>query len=230
MKLGGLQKTSLLDYPDKLSAILWTIGCNFHCPFCYNVHLVEGTVTPLPEEEVLEFLKKRKHQLDGVVLTGGEPLLQADILSFTKKLKDMKYLIKIDTNGSCPAVLSDLLDGKLVDYVAMDIKAPQEKYPELTGMITDLTAIQQSIELLLNSDVEYEFRTTVIPNMLTKEDIISIAKWIEGAEKYCLQQFKKDTSLLLPSMEEVTPYSKKEMVAMMEEVQPYIKTVELRGI
>lgn len=230
MKIGGLQKTSLLDYPEKLSSIIWTVGCNYHCPFCYNINLVNQKITPIAEEEILTFLHQRTKQIEGVVITGGEPLLQEDILSFTKQIKDLGYLIKIDTNGSQPSVLSELLDKRLVDYVAMDIKAPQEKYPELTGIITDLTAVQQSIDLLMNSDVDYEFRTTVIPGFLTKDDIISIARWIEGAKTYCLQQFKTDTPLLLESLQQKAPYSKGEIMDMVEEVKPYVQFVVVRGV
>jgi pyruvate formate lyase activating enzyme len=230
MKIGGFQKTSLLDYPEKLSAIIWTMGCNYHCPFCYNVSLVNQSVTPIDEQEILSFLKQRTKQLEGVVITGGEPLLQEDILKFTKKIKDMGFLVKLDTNGSAPEVLSELLDKQLVDYVAMDIKAPQEKYPELTGIITDITAVQQSIDLLINSDVDYEFRTTIIPEALNKGDIVSIAQWIEGAKMYCLQQFKAETPLLLNSMNQKTPYSKKDILEIVEDIKPYVQFVVVRGV
>jgi len=230
MKIGGFQKTSLLDYPDKLSAIIWTVGCNYHCPFCYNVGLVKKSTTPLDEQEILSFLAQRTKQLEGVVITGGEPLLQEDILQFTKKIKDMGFLVKIDTNGSAPEVLSELLDQQLVDFVAMDIKAPQEKYPELTGIITDITAVQQSIDLLMNSDVDYEFRTTVIPEFLNKDDIVNIAKWVEGAKTYCLQQFKADTPTLLDSMTMKTPYEKKVLMEMVEDIKPYVQFVVIRGV
>ena len=230
MNIGGFQKTSLLDYPEKLSAIIWTIGCNYHCPFCYNVSLVNQSVTPIDEQEILSFLKQRTKQLEGVVITGGEPLLQKDIVTFTKKIKDMGFLVKMDTNGSQPAVLSELLDKHLVDYVAMDVKAPQEKYPELTGIITDIIAVQQSIDLLMNSEVDYEFRTTIIPEFLTKEDIVSIAQWIEGAKTYCLQQFKQDTPLLLTSMNRKTPFSKKDLLDIVEDIKPYVQFVVLRGV
>src|SRR5512136_682372 len=132
MNIGGLQKTSLLDYPDLISAIVWTVGCNFRCPFCYNKDLVLGKVENIAEEDVLSFLKKRKGLLEGLVISGGEPLIQNDIIQFCEKVKKIGYLIKIDTNGINPEVLQELIDKKLVDYIAMDIKAPKEKYNDLT--------------------------------------------------------------------------------------------------
>ena len=145
MKIGGFQKTSLLDYPDQLSAIIWTIGCNFKCPFCYNKNLVDGKVESIPEEEVLSFLEKRQDMLDGLVISGGEPLLQKDIVQFTEKVKKLGYLIKIDTNGMYPDELKELIDKKLVDYVAMDVKAPKNKNDKLVGVKADVKKIEKSI-------------------------------------------------------------------------------------
>jgi pyruvate formate lyase activating enzyme len=127
MKIGGFQKTSLLDYPDRISAIVWTSGCNFHCPFCYNKNLALGTAELFPEDEILSFLSKRKEQLEGVVISGGEPLVQEDIVDFIEKIKDLKFLVKIDTNGQFPEKLRELLEEQLVDYIAMDVKAPRGK-------------------------------------------------------------------------------------------------------
>ena len=134
MKIGGFQKTSLLDYPENVSAIAWTVGCNFSCPFCYNKDLVKGNVGLFSEEEIFSFLEKRKGLLDGLVISGGEPLMQKDIVDFITKVKKLGYLVKIDTNGSYPEKLKELIDKKLIDYVAMDVKAPKKKYDELTGV------------------------------------------------------------------------------------------------
>ena len=142
MKIGGIQKTSLLDYPDTISAIIWTIGCNFRCPFCYNKDIVFGKVETISEEEVISFLEKRKGLLEGLVISGGEPLMQKDIVQFAEKVKKLGYLIKIDTNGMYPDKLRQLIDKKLIDYIAMDIKAPKNKYDNLTGVKTDIKKIE----------------------------------------------------------------------------------------
>ena len=150
MKIGGFQKTSLLDYPDNISAIVWTVGCNFNCPFCYNKDIVNGNVEFVPEEDIIEFLKTREKLLDGIVITGGEPFLQKDIEDFIKKIKKLGFLVKIDTNGTFPKPLQKLIDEKLVDYVAMDVKAPKKKYEDLSGVKTDVSKINKSIETLKN--------------------------------------------------------------------------------
>ena len=141
MKIGGFQKTSLLDYPDRISAIVWTSGCNFRCPFCYNKNLAFGNAELFPMDEILSFLSKRKEQLEGVVISGGEPLIQEDIVDFVEKIKELGLLIKVDTNGAFPEKLSELLEKQLVDYVAMDVKAPREKYHQLTGIDVDILKI-----------------------------------------------------------------------------------------
>ena len=184
MNIGGLQKTSLLDYPDTISAIIWTVGCDFLCPFCYNKDLVLGKVGVIPEEEVLSFLEKRKGMLEGLVISGGEPLMQKDIVQFAEKVKKLGYLIKIDTNGMYPEKLKELIDKKLVDYIAMDVKAPNSKYDELTDVKTDIKKIEKSIEIIRNSKLDYEFKTTFVPELLTKEDIVSIAKWLKGSKRF----------------------------------------------
>ena len=171
MQIGGFQKTSLLDYPDTISAIIWTVGCNFNCPFCYNPQLVKKTKNTISEEEVLSFLKKRKGLLEGVSISGGEPFLQKDIADFIKKVKKFGYLVKIDTNGTFPDRLKELIEKKLVDYVSMDVKAPKEKYGQLTGVKTDIKKIEISIDIIKKIAPDYEFKTTFVPELLTKEDI-----------------------------------------------------------
>jgi len=230
MKIGGFQKTSLLDYPDCISAILWTIDCNFRCPFCYNKDLVYGTATPISEEDVFSYLKKRRTMLEGVVLSGGEPLLQKDIIEFIEKVKKLGYLVKIDTNGSLPEKLKELIDKKLVDYVAMDVKAPKKKYNQLTGVKTDIAKIEQSIDLIKNTAPKYEFKTTFIPELLTKEDIIAIAKWLEGAKQFYLQQFKLNTPLVSSKLEKTTPYPKEYLFETLETIKPYFKSCDVRGV
>ena len=230
MKIGGLQKTSLLDYPNAISAIIWTAGCNFRCPFCYNRDLVFGQIETIPEEEVLSFLEKRKGLLEGFVISGGEPLMQKDIVQFAEKVKKLGYIIKIDTNGMYPNKLRELIDKKLVDYIAMDIKAPKNKYDNLSGVKTDIKKIEKSIEIIRNSSLDYEFKTTFAPNLLTKEDIISIAKWLEGSRRFYLQQFKNDAPLVSPKLQDVSPHSKEEFIDTLKDVKQYFESCDVRGI
>jgi len=230
MKIGGLQKTSLLDYPDKLSAIIWTVGCNFKCPFCYNKDLVEGNADLISEDEIFSFLEKRKGLLEALVISGGEPLIHKDILSFCEKVKKLGYLIKIDTNGTFPEKLKELIDKKLVDYVSMDVKAPKKKYNSLSGVKTDIKKIEKSIEIIKNSGVDYEFKTTFVPDFLKKEDIIDIGKWLKNSKKYYIQQFKNDTPVLSSKLIDMSPYPKEELIDTLEKVKPFFKISNIRGI
>ena len=230
MKFGGFQKTSLLDYPDQISAIVWTIGCNFSCPFCYNPQLVKGNVEQISEDEIFSFLKKRKGVLEGLSISGGEPLLQDDVVDFTKKVKKLGYLVKIDTNGTFPDRLKELIEKKLVDYVAMDVKAPKKKYNQLTGVKTDIKNIEKSIDIIKKTAPDYEFKTTFVPDLLKKEDILKIAQWLEGSKTYFLQQFKVNTPLISSSLEKITPYPKEYIVETFEEIQSYFKKCEMRGV
>lgn len=230
MKIGGFQKTSLLDYPDRISAIVWTSGCNFRCPFCYNRKLALGTTELFPDEELLSFLSKRRGLLEGVVISGGEPLLQDDLADFIKKIKKLGLLVKVDTNGTFPEKLHGLLDQQLVDYVAMDVKAPKGKYRELAGTNVELDKIDASVELIKTNAPAYEFRTTVVPTLLKKEDIIDIAKWLAGAERYYLQQFKPLSPLVSTTLEQVIPYPKEYLVEILAEITRYFKQCSIRGV
>ena len=230
MKIGGFQKTSLLDYPELISAIIWTVGCNFRCPFCYNKDLIDGKVELISEDEVLSFLKKRKGLLEGLVISGGEPLMQKDITEFISKVKKLGYLIKIDTNGMYPKKLKELIDKKLVDYVAMDVKAPKNKYDKLSGVKTDISKIEKSIDIIRNDAPDYEFKTTFAPNLLDKKDLVEIAKWLEGSKRFYLQQFKGDTPLISSKLNNVTPYPKEDLVKTLEEIKPFFKNCDVRGI
>lgn len=230
MKIGGFQKTSLLDYPDCISAILWGNGCNFRCPFCYNKSLALGTAEEITENEVLSFLLQRKNQLEAVVISGGEPLLQPDVVPFIEKIKKIGYLVKIDTNGCYPEKLRELLDKKLVDYVAMDVKAPKTKYQQLAGVAVDLSKIEESITLIKNKAKAYEFKTTFVPGLLKKEDIVEIAKWLLGAERYFLQQFKINPPLVAATLEHTVPYQKSYLLETLEEIKPFFNQCSIRGI
>jgi len=230
MKIGGLQKTSLLDYPDTLSAIIWTAGCNFRCPFCYNKNLVFGKTEIIPEETILSFIEKRRDLLEGLSISGGEPLLQEDIVDFIEKVKKFNYLIKIDTNGAFPEKLKELIDKKLVDYVSMDVKAPKEKYPQLAGVKIDISKIKQSVDLIKNEAPDYEFKTTIVPGLLDKKDIVEIAKWLEGSKQFYLQQFKSDSPLLSSKLNDIVPYSEEKLSEMLYEIKPFFKNCNLRGV
>jgi len=191
MLIGGFQKFSLIDYPGKICAIVFTSGCNFRCKYCHNPELVDPQKFPTPvrEEKILSFLEKRKGKLDAVEITGGEPTLQHDLLWFIARIKEMGFLVKVDTNGSNPDVLEKLIDSKVVDYVAMDIKAPMERYYEVTNCKFDINKIKRSLGLIMDSDIDYEFRTTVVGSQLLESDILKIAKLIKGARLYVLQRF-----------------------------------------
>lgn len=230
MKIGGLQKTSLQDFPEEVSSIIWTVGCNFSCPFCYNKDLVKGNVSEIPEEEIFAFLDKRKKLIDGIVITGGEPFLQKDLKDFLKKVKKLGYKIKIDTNGTYPDKLKELIDEKLVDYIAMDIKAPKKKYNSLSGKKVDIKKIEKSIDLIKKSGVDYEFRTTYVPGLLTKEDIKDIAKWLKSSKKFFIQQFKNDVSLISSDLENTKPYLDSELVETLNDIKPYFEYCEVRGL
>jgi len=230
MKIGGIQKTSLLDYPDTISAIIWTIGCNFRCPFCYNKDVVFGKVATISDDEVLSFLEKRKGMLEGLVISGGEPLMQDDIVSFAEKVKKMGYLVKIDTNGMYPEVLKELIDKKLVDYIAMDVKAPKNKYDSLSGVNTDIKKIEKSIDIIRNSSINYEFKTTFAPNLLTKKDIVEIAKWLKGSKRFYLQQFNNEANLISSKLQNSNPYSKDELIDTLKDIKLYFEYCDVRGI
>jgi pyruvate formate lyase activating enzyme len=197
MKIGGLQKVSLIDYPGMICATLFTQGCNFRCPYCHNPELVEPSLFGecLQEEAVISFLEKRKDKLDAVSITGGEPTIQNDLIAFIKRLKRLKYPVKIDTNGSNPEVLDEIINGKLVDYIAMDIKGPLEKYARLSQSQIDGGTVHRSIKTVMSSGVPYEFRTTVLRSLLSPDDILEVGKLIKNADHYVLQQFVPSKSL-----------------------------------
>jgi len=230
MIIGGFQKTSLLDYPDMISSIIWTVGCNFNCPFCYNTELVYGTAKIISEEEIFDHLKKRKGIVEALVISGGEPFLQKDLGVFCEKVKKLGYLVKIDTNGSFPDELKELIDKKLVDYVAVDIKAPKNKYETLAGVKIDIKKIQKTVDILQKSSVDYEFRTTFVPKLLTKKDILEIGKWLKGSKKYYLQKFKSDVPLISSKLEGIKSYSKEDLGNILNEIKPYFEYCDVRGL
>ncbi len=193
MKIAGIQKNSFVDYPGCIAAVFFTPGCNLNCFYCYNRQLIDGDACRelLDPDEALEFLARRKGFLDAVVISGGEPTLQAGLADFLQEIKSMGYSVKLDTNGTNPRVLERLIDEGLVDYVAMDLKAPEDRYAEVCGKRVDTASIEESKGVLLEERIPYEFRTTVIPQF-TLDDIVRIAEGIRGARLYVLQQFKRE--------------------------------------
>lgn len=233
MRITGIQKLTLLDYPGAVACTIFTGGCNFHCPFCHNALLVDPERVreegELPMEDVMEFLKKRRGVLDGVAITGGEPLLHSDMPEFLRQIKALGYRIKLDTNGSNPELLRQILEEKLVDRVAMDIKNSPELYAETIGRDDiDISAIEKSKDMLLNGDIEYEFRTTVVKGLHTKESLEKAAEWIKGAKEYYLQQFKDSGDLV--KGEGLSAFDGPEMHELCDAVKKFVPAAEVRGV
>ena len=230
MYINGFQKLTILDYPGKVACIVFTPGCNFRCPCCHNAALVThiDKDTYIDEEEVLSYLKKRQGILDGVVITGGEPLLQDGIEEFIGKIKDLGYAIKLDTNGSFPEKLISLVEKGLVDYVAMDIKNSKAKYMATIGVNNiDMASIEKSVDFLLQNKVDYEFRTTIVDGFHTVDDIQDIVVWIKGAHKYFLQNFVDSGDLIEAGL---SPVSVDMLKEMKKKATEFVPCVEIRGI
>ena len=231
MQIAGLQKLTLLDYPGHVACTVFTPGCNFRCPFCHNAPLVlpERLGCDTTEDEVLAFLKKRVGILDGVAITGGEPLLHRDIGPFLEKVRALGFRVKLDTNGSFPDHLIDLVRSGLVDRVAMDVKNAPALYGKTVGIEPfDLAPVERSKDFLLGGEVEYEFRTTVVKGLHTRESLVEAARWIEGAKEYYLQQFKDSGDVI--AIEGLGAFDEKEMHALADAVRPIVPTVEVRGV
>lgn len=207
MILGGYQKLTLIDYPGKIATTVFTVGCSFCCPFCHNPELVKPTTcNPQPnilEKEFFKFLKKRRGKIEGVCITGGEPTIQKDLIDFIKKVKKLGFKIKLDTNGSRPDVLKKLLEAKLLDFVAMDIKNQPKNYDKTTGVKGDIKRIKLSVDMIMRSGIPYEFRTTAVPGIHSEKDFLEIAKWIKGARAYYLQEYR-EIKILDPKLKKKT--------------------------
>ena len=231
MLISGLQKLTLLDYPGTLACTVFIGGCNFRCPFCHNASLVLPARMESGKNagDILRFLKKRRELLDGVVITGGEPLLYPELLDFLQSIKDMGYKVKVDTNGSFPQRLRSIVKGGLVDYVAMDIKNAPLLYGRTIGLQHfDMDAVEQSKRYLLEDHVAYEFRTTVVRGLHTEESLLASARWIKGAKAYYLQQFCDSGDLIAPYMPEA--FTDGQMRDLLQQVQAVIPSTQLRGV
>lgn len=230
MNISGIQKLTLLDFPGKLACTVFTSGCNFRCPFCHNASLVlPGMSDHIDEQEVFSFLKKREGILEGVCITGGEPCLQPDLETFIRKVRDIGFAVKLDTNGSFPEKLSSLLEKGLLDYVAMDIKTSKERYSEVCGVQNEklLENVQKSVEILKSSSVPHEFRTTTARELQTKEDFEKIGRWLSGEKRYFIQQYEASGELV---GDEMTPYEKEELTEFVKVMKNFVENVEIRGI
>lgn len=231
MRIGGLQKLSLVDFPGRVSAVVFTTGCVFRCGFCYNKNLVEPPFAPdISTDTIFSFLEKRKHVLDGIVITGGEPTLHADLPDFIRNIHALGYEIKLDSNGYFPERLQAILASGLVSYVAMDIKAPQQRYASVTDVLMfDMDRIRQSIRIIMQSGVPYEFRSTLIEGIHSLEDVEEMARLISGASAYYLQKFQPTDSLLDPAYEKKTAPSADFLDAAVARCRKHVALCAVRG-
>lgn len=229
MKIAGIQKVTLLDFPGHIACTIFTRACNFRCPFCHNMELVTNVnnSNDIDENEIIEFLKTRVGKLQGVCITGGEPLISDDIIYFMRKIKEIGFKIKIDTNGTFPQRINTALKEKIIDMIAMDIKSSEENYNFVAGANVDIEKIKESIKIIKNSDIDYEFRTTCVKGLHEKKDFEGIGKLIEGANKYYLQNFRQ--------VENITPdnlngFKKEELEIFKSIIEKYVKYVDIRGV
>ena len=230
MNICGYQKTTLLDYPGHVAATIFTGGCNFRCPFCHNSDLVvNSTMSPcISQEEIFAFLKKRKNVLSGICITGGEPTLQTNLSEFIKKVRSLGYKIKLDTNGYRPDVISSLLEDNLLDYIAMDIKAGLSNYAKVSGIPNlDTSKIKESISIIENSGIDYEFRTTVVKELHNRQDFLEISEMLSSSSSYFIQSFKDSGNILTPGLSSCDTDTLNQYLAIVKNKLPFSF---LRGI
>lgn len=230
MRINGFQKMTMLDFPGRVACTVFTAGCNLRCPFCHNAGLVTkiNLAEEYKKEDILEYLAKRKGILDGVCITGGEPLLTDETEEFIKKVNEIGLAVKLDTNGFFPERLKKIVDQGLVEYVAIDIKNSKKKYAETVGLSKiDLAPLEESVEFLINGKVNYEFRTTIVKEFHQTQDIVEIGEWIKGAKQYYLQNFVDSGNLICPDMHGV---SREFMKELQKVASNFVEKAELRGI
>ncbi len=226
MKIIGLHKTSLIDFPGKIASVIFLGRCNMRCPYCYNSDAVlEEGPSEISEQDFFHYLKERKGLIDGVCITGGEPTLHKELPDLIRKIRSLGFKVKLDTNGSNPKMLQDLIEKQLVDFIAMDIKNVFERYEETTNSKVDIKTVKESIKTIINSGVEHEFRTTVLPRFHKKEDIMRTAKdYLKGAKKYVIQQFIPSEKMLDKNLLNEKRFSEKDLKTLKEECNKYIDT------
>lgn len=233
MQIGGVQKTTLIDFPGKIACTVFLAGCNFFCPWCHSGELVEPKkIKKLPktgEKEFLDFLEQRKGLLEGVVICGGEPTLNEDLGLFCQKIKTLGFEVKLDTNGSNPKMLGELINKRLVDYIAMDVKLPFDRYAEVCNGQNKAFEIQQSINIIKSENIDYEFRTTIVPGVHSRKDILEIAKWISPAKRYYLQNFRSEKTID-PEFEKVDPYPLEYLTEVQQAIAPFFEVCRVRSI
>jgi pyruvate formate lyase activating enzyme len=229
MKIGSVQKVSLIDYPGKISTVVFTQGCNFRCPYCHNPELVVPSLYRecIPEEFIFSYLEKRRGKLEAVAITGGEPTIQDDLPRFVRDVKDVGYMVKVDTNGSRPDILEELLSNRLVDYIAMDVKAPLRKYRAITDIPNSEKTIRKSIKLIMDSGIDCEFRTTIVKSQLGEADILEIGEMIKNAPLYALQRYS-NTKPLDKSYVNEHSFSQEEFDALKIKLEKNINRVMVR--
>jgi pyruvate formate lyase activating enzyme len=227
----GFVKTSLVDFTPYTSSTIFLAGCNFRCRYCHNPDIVlnYNSIKDIKEEEVLNYIEGKKQWVDGVCISGGEPTLYPELIDFASRLKEKGFLVKIDTNGTNPGLLKGMIEKKLVDRIAMDIKANLDKYDEVAEVNVDKDKIQKSIELIRNSGIEYEFRTTVIPGIVGKKEIFLIGKWLKGSKRFAIQNFRGGVNLIDNNLKEMKGYSKEELDEMKKIASEYFDEVEIRS-
>src|SRR4030042_840358 len=232
MTIGGLQKLTLIDYPGHIAATVFTVGCNFRCPFCHNPELIisnfQFPISNVIERDFFNFLKQRKGKLEGVCITGGEPTIQPDIQEFIRKIKSLDFKVKLDTNGARPDVLRLLYGEKLLDFVAMDIKNNLENYGKTATSKIDTERIRLSLDLIRNSGIDYEFRTTVVPGLHKESDFDKIGKWLKGSKKYALQAFEDKGKILDPKLKKRTRGKSIDLEKIAKNIRKYFGKVEIR--
>lgn len=226
MVIAGLQKTTLLDYPGKVACTVFLAGCNFRCPFCQNWEIITGKGEDIKKEELFDFLRKRRGILDGVCVTGGEPLVNADIEDFISDIKALGYFVKLDTNGSFPDKLRSLVEKKLIDTVAMDVKNCPSRYAATAGCPVDLEKIDESVKFLLSDAVDYELRTTVVDELHDGKGMLELAQWIAGAKRYFLQNFKDSEAVRYGNL---TPCTDEKLNAFIDVMRPLVPLAKIRG-
>ena len=232
MILGGLQKMTLIDYPDHIAATVFTVGCNFRCPFCHNPELIISSfqfpVSNVLENDFFDFLETRQGKLEGICITGGEPTIQPDIVDFIRKIKGLGYKVKLDTNGTRPDVLRRLFSERILDFVAMDIKSHLDDYDRTTNSKVDIERIRLSVDLIRNSGIDYEFRTTAVPGLHKEADFAGIGKWLEGSKKYVLQAFEDKGKILDPRLSKKTKGKSLDLEKIAKSIGKYFGKVEIR--